>query len=123
MRLRPYFVALLLGVGWISPANAQTPAPPPVPACEQAVETQYRSLVTDKLVDGSATLWQTQLQILASSLRIQRTQADLKGQRVEVIDQQFATLYEHLRQSREREAALQKELETLRQGQPPTPAN
>jgi len=104
-------------------ALAQVPAPVP-PTCEQTVETQYRGLVTDKvLLDASASTWLAQLQTLASSLRIQRTQYDLKAQQAALAEQQFATLYEHLRQSREREAALQKELETLRQGQPPTPAN
>jgi len=112
---------LLVLTGGLLTVLAQAPAPAP-PTCEQSLATQYQSLVTDKLVDGSATTWLMQLQALVSSLRIQRTHYDVKVQQATLAEQQFATVYEHLRLSREREAALQKEVESLRQAAP-TPAN
>jgi hypothetical protein len=114
---------LLLGL-LLWPCLALAQSTPPAPTCEQTVETQVRSLVTDKLLaDPPGATWAQQLTALTSALRIQRTQYDLKEQQAKFAEQQAATLYEHLRQSQQREAALKQELEALRQPASPTPAN
>ena len=96
-------------------------AQPAAPICDEALTTQYRQLVSDKLVpeQPGAPAWSQQLVTLVTQLRTSKTLLDIKKQQADLAEQNVAQLLEQLRQAQVQNGDLRREVEALKQGSKP----
>ena len=94
--------------------------PGDAPACETIASDQYQKLLADQLVPagqaGQPLIPAQQVVIIASQLRVQRTQYDIKEQQAKMAETNVAQLLEQLRQRTLDVQTLQAEVEKLKNG-------